>query len=178
MARDGSAQSGRGSPPVAVRPVVWQLGRRLSPRFMVPAMLALAMAATFAPRMADAGGQPPVFPGQASIYFNPLAANLFIAGDELVLEETVAGVPYDPGLGSFQLDVVFNPTLLAITIEEGPFLASTGNTTNCGITAVTETNFLYNCSATGTNQGPYGSGVLTRDLAHNGMTPENAGIIR
>ena len=48
-----------------------------------------------------------------------------------MLEETVAGVPYDPGLGSFQLDIAFDPNTVQISIEEGAFLSSTGRSTSC-----------------------------------------------
>ncbi|MCV5714328.1 hypothetical protein OFN39_34485, partial [Escherichia coli] len=88
----------------------------------------------------------------ATLWGNPLAANLFIGGPELVIEETVAGVPFDPGLGSFQIDIEYPPHIVSMTVEEGPFLGSTGNTTSCSITAITEMNFLYNCSSTGSNQ--------------------------
>jgi hypothetical protein len=144
-----------GSPQVASR-----ILRGLKPRLLLPALLAAALSAAiigFLPRTAEAQS-----PGIASIYINPIASNVVVGGDELVLEETVAGVPFDPGLGSFQLDILFNPNLLAITIAEGPFLGSTGNATSCGITAITELNVLYNCGSSGPNPGPWGSGVIAR----------------
>ena len=93
---------------------------------------------------------------------DPAASALYVGGKPVVIEEKVAGVPFDPGLGGFQLHLAFDPNTVSITILEGPFLSSTGRTTSCGITAITETNVLYNCASSGSQRRPYRSGASLR----------------
>ena len=78
------------------------------------------------------------------------------------MEEKVAGVPFDPGLGSFQLSVIFDPSTISLNIQEGDFLSSTGRDTDCGVSAVQETQILYSCTSTGDGPGPYGAGTLAK----------------
>src|SRR5258706_11073217 len=129
----------------------------------------MAAAGTFLPKLASgepahgANSAPSAQqPTGASIFIDPAGSAIQIGGPGETLNEVVAGVPYDPGLGSFQLDLAFDPGTISLTIEEGPFLKSTGRTTSCSITAVTEQNVLYGCTSSGTQPGPYGSGVLAK----------------
>ena len=169
MAHESGARAGRGQPHGAIAGAFER--RALSLRFILPAIVAM-LVATAAGTQLVAGQTPPppapgsdaalVYPGVANIFISPGASNLFIGGPAQVLEETVAGVPFDPGLGSFQLNISFDPNTVQMTIDAGPFLGSTGRATACSITAVTETVVLYNCASSGAQQGAYGSGVLAR----------------
>jgi hypothetical protein len=131
-------------------------------------LIAGAVALMFFPRLAlgqEAGTEPSeiVAPtGIASVFVSPLGAAMYVGGPSQVLDETVAGVPFDPGLGSFQLDIAFDPSTVSLGIAEGPFLASTGRTTSCALTFVTERSVLFGCASSGSQRGPYGSGVLAR----------------
>ena len=132
--------------------------RGFSLRFVGPAVVAVLVATAFAPRMAagqapDAAPRGAQYPGVASLYVSPAASVLLLGGDEVVLEERVAGIPFDPGLGSFALQIDFNPNLVSMVIEEGAFLGSTGRSTSCGYTAVTETFVLYDCASSGSQRG-------------------------
>jgi hypothetical protein len=126
----------------------------------LPGVAMMLSAIALVPAMAH--GQAPPPPLGATIYFNPVSSTVMIGGAPKVLEETVAGVPFDPGLGSFELDVSFDPNTIAMNIEEGDFLKSTGRATSCSITAVMETNVRYGCTSSGDQPGAWGGGVLAR----------------
>jgi hypothetical protein len=137
----------------------------LPARLLLPVVLALVAAGALLPRLAsgpqaEARGPAAAPPPGASIFIDPAGSTLMIGGPSETLNEVVAGVPFDPGLGSFQLNLVFDPTTIQLVIDEGPFLASTGRSTSCGFTALTEDNVLYNCASDGSQRGAYGEGVL------------------
>ena len=136
-------------------------------RLLLPVLIALVAAGTLVPRLATgphaearvaALDEPP----GASIFIDPAGSTVMIGGPSETLNEIVAGVPFDPGLGSFQLDLVFDPGTIHLVIEEGPFLASTGRATGCSFTALKETEVVYNCTSSGSQRGAYGTGVLAR----------------
>jgi hypothetical protein len=136
----------------------------LSAKLVLPAVIASLFAGVFGAEMASAQEPQPVSlpAGAAAIYPNPIGAGMYIGGPPLVIEETVGGVPFDPGLGSFSLAMAFDPNTVALTIEEGAFLASTGRDTSCTFTHITETNVRYACASSGTERGASGGGVLAR----------------
>jgi hypothetical protein len=135
--------------------------RALAPWSAVPAIIGALLLSLAAPKMA-AGEGPSQQGSGAVVYINPLASGIYVGGPPQVLEETVAGIPFDPGLGSFQLNVKFDPSTISLTVEEGPFLSSTGRATSCQFTAVTETNILYGCASSGAQPGAWNGGVLAR----------------
>ncbi len=129
-------------------------------RLLLVAAATLVAAGVVAPHVAR--GQTPVGgpPSGASVYISPGGSSIFTGGLPETLSETVAGVPYDPGLGSFQLDLAFDPGTIDVFVSEGPFLKSTGRATSCGFNAITEMSVIYGCSSTGSQRGASGQGVL------------------
>lgn len=116
--------------------------------------------------------------GSAIVYGSPLAGTVLIGGEPLVIEERVAGVPSDPGLGAFELELAFDSNSISLTVEEGPFLGSTGRDTTCGFTPLSPVRVLYFCSSTGPEPGAWDQGVLARLVVYPApdllLRPSNA----
>jgi hypothetical protein len=92
---------------------------------------------------------------------NPATANVFIGGEAIEVNEEVRDVPAGPGLGAFAFTILFNDLLIDVSVEEGPFLASTGRTTTCSQTPL-ENQLRFFCVSSGPGPGPTGSGVLAK----------------
>ncbi len=110
----------------------------------------------------QAGGGPDVSAQaapQASVEKVPNGASLFLGNGPLVIAENVAGVPAGAGLGSFGLQVTFNPSLVTVKIQEGTFLTSTGQPSNC-LTALGLGRSSLSCFIPPNVQGPTGTGTL------------------
>jgi hypothetical protein len=64
-------------------------------------------------------------------------------------------------LGAFEFTMDFDPGVLQLdSIQEGPFLGSTGRTTQCGRFDVGPGLVRYGCASGGSQPGPTGSGVV------------------
>ncbi|HXF51791.1 MAG TPA: hypothetical protein VNM43_08935 [Dehalococcoidia bacterium] len=94
------------------------------------------------------------------VFKTPSSANLFIGGEPLRVEEEVALVD-EPGLASFEIEVLFNAEVVTVSVEEGPFLGSTGNPTECTTTYDGPGQLRFECHALGSpTSGPVGRGTL------------------
>jgi hypothetical protein len=134
--------------------VAARLRRQLAPAVAITAAVMLMGGVLVAPRF-DAGAS-----GGATVAKSPDAANLFLGGPPLTVEERAIAVG-EPGLGAFDLQVSFNASVVSITATEGPFLASTGNATECTTQYPSPGQLNFSCEATGAPpSGPTGAGVL------------------
>ena len=98
---------------------------------------------------------------------SPSGGQVFAGAGSLVIAQEVAPVG-DPGLGSFDLEVTYNANVLMLSVREGPFLASSGNTTSCVNTYLAPGDIRFACHADGVPaHGPQGRGVL----AYYDVTP-------
>ena len=97
---------------------------------------------------------------------NPSSADLWLCDEgpcdgpgqgEVVFTEEVTNI--DSGLGSFEFMVYFSRQVVNVSVEEGPFLGSTGRATQCHEIAL-ENAVRFGCTSTGSEPGPTGSGVL------------------
>ena len=105
------------------------------------------------------GQQPAGAAPEASFSKNPPAASLFLGGPELTIAEEVSSVPSDRGVGAFAIAFFYNGGLIQVTVEQGPFLSSTGRHTFCS--TVNGHNYVeFYCGSTGLEPGASGSGVL------------------
>ena len=100
--------------------------------------------------------------GGAVVYADPLTANLFVGGPPLLMDERVVGIPSDRGVAAFELDLRFDPNLVAVTIEEGGFLSGTGNAVSCDVTSINFFERVFSCTSSGAEPYPTGGGVLAR----------------
>ncbi|MDI6858183.1 MAG: hypothetical protein QME71_07730 [Dehalococcoidia bacterium] len=100
------------------------------------------------------------------LFKNPSSADLWLcnegSGDgpgqgEVVFTEEVTNV--DSGLGSFEFMIFFSRNVVRVSVEEGPFLSSTGRETQCHKIDF-ENAVRFGCTSTGSEPGPTGSGVL------------------
>jgi hypothetical protein len=95
----------------------------------------------------------------ASLKKSPELSALFLGGGTLTIEEQVVGIPAGEGLGAFSVGFFYPRNLLQVTVEEGPFLSSTGRATYCsGVNA--EGFRELHCTSSGPDPGPTGSGTL------------------
>jgi hypothetical protein len=92
------------------------------------------------------------------VYKTPPAANLFLGGAPLVIEERVQGVPTD-GLGAFQIRVTYNQKWVDVSVTEGPFIGSTGREVAC-VTYPAVGQVTFACLSVGPQAAPSGEGVL------------------
>jgi hypothetical protein len=142
---DGTcARGGRSRPPLVVAlsililltgALVWLLGSRLT------------------------AGHAASTQGSATMLKDPQTAELFIRGHDLVIAEEVAGIPEGTSLGSFSFTVFFSGQIVDVSVSEGPFLSSTGRSTDC-FTSSFENLVQFGCTSVGSQPGPTGSGVL------------------
>lgn len=94
------------------------------------------------------------------VFKTPSSSNLFIGGKPLRIEEEVALVD-SPGLASFEIEVLFNAEVVTVSVEEGPFLRSTGNATTCDTFFDSPGQLRFSCRALGSpTSGPTGRGTL------------------
>jgi hypothetical protein len=107
-----------------------------------------------------------------SISKDPQLSILYLGGGTLTISEEVFDVPSDTGLGAFSIGFFYPKNLVQVTVEEGPFLASTGRITSC-FTDQGESFMQFHCLSTGSRPGPTGSGIL----AYIDVRPR-AGVIR
>jgi hypothetical protein len=102
------------------------------------------------------------------IFKNPASADLWLCDSavaacdgpgqgEVVFAEEVTNV--GTGLGSFEFTMYFSRGIIQVSVEEGPFLKSTGRQTQCQ-TIEMENGLRFGCTSTGGEPGPTGSGVL------------------
>ncbi len=152
--------------------LAWRIARR-SPRWKL-----LGRAAWSLPIVAGAIVLSPVLMTGATnslaVFKSPSAANLWVGGQPLTIDEEVAPVG-SPGLGSFDLVVNYDPSVLAITVAEGPFLGSTGNATACSTSYPVNGHLRFSCAATGSPaSGPTGRGTV----AIFTILPQHALILR
>ena len=114
--------------------------------------------------VSSAGAADPVV-----MFKNPQNAILWLCDDtvapcngpgqgKLVVNEEVAGIPNEVGLGAFEFFVYFSREVVDVSVAEGPFL-STYRDTECS--ALEQENSLrFGCISMGGDPGPSGSGVL------------------
>ncbi|MEX2159254.1 MAG: hypothetical protein WEB04_07615, partial [Dehalococcoidia bacterium] len=120
--------------------------------FTAVAVLGLAAAAPHADRAH-------ALPAQAVIYEDPAAANIFLGAPPLVIPVRVQAVPPGQGVGAFQLHIVYDPDIVTVQIEQGPFLTSMGGTAFC-INQPVEGATYFGCVSIDNGAGPTGAGVL------------------
>ena len=89
---------------------------------------------------------------------DPSAANLFIGGGPLLIDEVVTNVPAE-GLGAFDLHITYDASAVLVWVQEGPFLGSTGRSTSCS-TIWNAGDLRFSCTSIGLQTGPTGTGVL------------------
>ena len=113
-------------------------------------------AAMFAERAAGAASS--ILGGGATFTKEPADVRMFIGGGGADVIEQVT-LPTDVQLGAFRIYVLFDQSIIDLAVEEGPLLRSTGRTTSCTETRVT--NILsYECTSSGSQPGPVGGGTL------------------
>jgi hypothetical protein len=112
---------------------------------VLPATLAISSQATVA--------------GGIVIFKNPLTANLFIGGPPLVLQEEIAGVPFEPGAGAYTVEVQFPREMVGVTVEQGAFLEQNGRVVECS-SSQDKKGVRLACASTGSGSGAGGRGVL------------------
>jgi hypothetical protein len=125
---------------------------------LFPAVLVLAVFLAALTSLSRAHGQS--LGNGPVVFLEPPAATLLVGGAPVVLADVVAGVPFDPGLGSFELELAFDPDTVRLTVGEGTFLKSTGRATTCAFSLLAQTRVLYSCTSTGLQRGAWGQGVL------------------
>ena len=94
-----------------------------------------------------------------SILKKPQLSILYLGDGTLTISEEVFDIPTDTGLGAFSIGFFYPKNLVQVTVEEGPFLASTGRITSC-FTDQGESFMQFHCLSTGSSPGPTGSGIL------------------
>jgi hypothetical protein len=95
-----------------------------------------------------------------TVYASPAAINVFIGDDKAEIEVRVGRVAA-PGLGSFQFDALYDPSLVTLEATVGVFPRSTGNTVTCTTTRPDSDRLRFACSASNSPpSGPVGDGVL------------------
>ncbi len=118
------------------------------------------------------------------MFKNPQTANLWLCDEpvascegpgrgELTINEEVANIPDDTGLGAFEFLVYFSRNVVNVSVTEGPFLGSTSRQTECQLLE-TENWLRFGCTSTGGEPGPSGSGVL----AYMTMRPDPDLVLR
>ncbi len=149
-AQDASGRRGRieGRAVQAVRAIAWPIRLLLAASLLGGLVAALSL-----------GNGGAVAQGSTVLLKNPPSATAFIGGPPVVIAEEVRDVPPGPGLGAFALTVLFNDKLVDIDVAEGPFLASTGRSTDCALFYL-ENQMRFFCASSGPQPGPTGSGVL------------------
>ena len=95
----------------------------------------------------------------ASILKNPQLSTLYLGDGTLTISEEVSDLPPDTGLGAFSIGFSYPRNVVQVTVEEGPFLGSTGRGTSC-FTTEAESFLGFHCLSSGSNPGPTGSGIL------------------
>ncbi|MEX2246818.1 MAG: thrombospondin type 3 repeat-containing protein [Dehalococcoidia bacterium] len=98
--------------------------------------------------------------GEAAVdmYVSPPSVNVFVGGAPVVVELWLSGAE-SPGLGSFELEVSYNASLVAVMAQEGPFLATAGST-NCSAQYLSPGQLAFSCAlAGGAFAGPTGDGI-------------------
>ena len=146
---------------------------RLSPELRAPLLavgILIAVMAVWSAAKSVAAPSPASAADPIVIFKNPRSSNLWLCDDsvapcdgvgegELVIREEVANIPPGDGLGSFEFRVFYPRDIVDIEVSEGPFLGSTGRTTQCQSILV-ENWLQFGCVSTGSAPGPTGSGVL------------------
>jgi hypothetical protein len=118
------------------------------------------------------------------MFKNPQTANLWLCDDaiapcdgpgegELAINEEVANIPDDTGLGAFEFLIYFSRGVANVSVIEGPFLSSTHRQTECQLLEA-ENWLRFACTSTGGEAGPSGSGVL----AYMTMRPDPDLVLR
>ena len=102
--------------------------------------------------------EPSAAGGAVSVVKEPATASLFVGAGEVTIAEQVNNVP-EPGLGAFELAIVYDESVIDLAIQEGPFLGSTGRATTCR-TLFSENEVRLWCASSGPQPGPTGSGTL------------------
>jgi hypothetical protein len=100
-----------------------------------------------------------------SILKNPQLSILYLGDGTLTISEDVSDIPADTGLGAFSIGFFYPKDVVQVTVEEGPFLSSTGRTTSC-FTIQGESFIQFHCLSTGSSPGPTGSGTLAYIRVH------------
>ena len=95
----------------------------------------------------------------ASLAKDPQLSRLYLGGGTLTIGEEVSGIPSDTGLGAFSIGFFYPRDVVQVTVEEGPFLRSTGRVTSCSST-YGESFIEFHCTSSGPKPGPSGSGTL------------------
>ncbi|MGB6837458.1 MAG: hypothetical protein WBF66_07125, partial [Dehalococcoidia bacterium] len=106
----------------------------------------------------SAAMEPSAAGGAVSVVKEPATVSLFVGAGEVTIAEQVNNVP-EPGLGAFELAILYDASVIDLAIQEGPFLSSTGRTTTCS-TLFGENQVYLWCASSGPQPGPTGSGTL------------------
>lgn len=98
--------------------------------------------------------------GTAVFYKEPVAANVFIGGDPVIVVERVAGIPPDRQVGAYSVAASFDPDAISFVMTPGDFLGSTGRNVTCGFTYPSSSIVIMSCNSSGSAPGPTGGGEL------------------
>ena len=107
--------------------------------------------------------------GVVAIAKEPSETNLFIGNEPLFIYERAYNIPGGPGVGGFELAILFDPKVVSLEIDGQPFvdaLAGTDRTATC-LSDLTEGEIRFGCVSSGSDPGPTG----TFDLARVHVTP-------
>jgi hypothetical protein len=148
---------------------------RIHRRRFAPVWLALVLAVASVLPLVVAGGSEEAQAGPGTDVFftpqsrtNPETVVAFINGPPVVVDFRARNVTYPTGLGAFQFDMTYNTAVANPTsVIEGPFLGSSGRTTQCITPVASPGELSYSCNTIGPGaptgfNGPQGSGVLAR----------------
>jgi len=140
---------------------------------MIPIRMSAKSATLLVADAADSGaGRPAAFEspqGSVAIRKEPHESNLFLGGGTLTVFERAYKIPAATGLGGFELEIEYDPNLVSLDVDAGPFisaLSGTGRTASC-LTDEAEGAIRFGCVTTGSGPGPSG----TFDIARIVVTP-------
>jgi hypothetical protein len=149
LAFPGSAPSG------------WAVSARPSAARLGVGALSLALLASCAMLFAKGGAAlgSSTATGPVAVLKEPDVDALFIGGGEVTITEQVTNVP-DPGLGAFEVGMLYDESVIDLAIQQGPFLGSTGRAPICNALFL-ENHVRLWCASSGPQPpGPTGSGTL------------------
>ena len=97
--------------------------------------------------------------GPVAVFKNPKEVDLWIGGTDVVIAEAVTNIGAGRGLGAFSFAFLYSSQIVDVSVSKGPFLSSTGRSTNC-FSVRFERGVQFGCTSGGIQPGPTGSGVL------------------
>jgi hypothetical protein len=142
-------------------PSGWAVSARPSAARLGAGALSLALLASCAMLFAKGGAAlgSSAASGPVAVLKEPAVDSLFIGGGELTITEQVTNVS-DPGLGAFELGMLYDDSVIDLAIQQGPFLGSTGRATTCNVLFQQNHVRFWCASSQPPLEGPTGSGTL------------------